>query len=69
MIELPRCAALTIAKRKRWYQRYKLRYPSHLARTGHKWSEGKNYQGDRTGFCAICGEQRVIRSRSYFPGK
>jgi len=61
--------ALKQAKRKRQYQRYKLRYPSHLARTGHKWKAGIDYNGDRTGLCAICGEQRVFRSGSYLTGK
>jgi len=57
---MPMCDALKQAKRRKWYFRYKLRNPSHLAQIGHRWKPGTNNDGSYTGHCIICGEPRFI---------
>lgn len=49
-------------KNKRKYERYKLMYPSHKARTGHNWKAAKDKDGNKSGLCEVCGEKRVIRA-------
>ena len=57
--------ALKKAKRRRKYERYKLRHPSHLAITGHRWKGAVDDDRVLTGFCVVCGLRRDLKSIKY----
>lgn len=59
------CDELKKERNHRRYLRRKAMWPSHLARTGHRWKAAKDNHGDYTGLCVVCGEVRVIRAHLY----